>query len=120
MRVLGGGGLCPLLDPPTAFLSAAEVVVAVDGAQPVEIIHGLESMIPADCLFFETETRMTEVRPDPGATAVTLEITGFSMTVTGPENLYPGGEITVPSEDYPCEAIVLEEGSSVIAFPVEQ
>lgn len=119
VRVLGGGGLCPLLEP-IAFLSAAQVVVAVDGAQPIEIIHGLETMVPADCLFFETETRMTEITPDPGATAVTLEISGFSMTVTGPENLYPGGEITVPSEDYPCEDIVLEEGSSVIAFPVEQ
>ena len=120
VRVLGGGGLCALLYPPIAFLSAAEVVVTVEGAQPVEIIHRLESMVPADCLFFESETRMTEVTPDPGATAVALEITGFSMTVTGPESLYPGGEITVPSVDYPCEDIVPEDGSSVVTFPVEQ
>jgi hypothetical protein len=120
VRVLGGGGLCPLLDT-GSFLSVAEVIVTVDGAQPVEINHGLESMVPADCLFFETETRMTEITPDPGAKAVTLEITGFSMTATGlPESLVPGGEITVPSEDYPCEDIALEDGSSVIAFPVEQ
>ncbi len=116
VRVIGGGGLCaPILDPPDAFFSAAEVVVAVDGAQPVAIIHGLESMVPAGC-WFETETRMTEVTPDPDATAVTLEITGFSVTVSG--SLIPGGEITVPNEDYRCEDIVLDDGSSVVAFPV--
>jgi hypothetical protein len=120
VRVVGAGGLCNLLDT-GSFLSVAEVVVVVGGAQPAEIIHELESMVPADCLFFETETRMTEITPDPGATAVTLEITAFSLTATGlPESLVPGGEITLPSEDYPCEDVVLEDGSRVIAFPVEQ
>lgn len=48
-----------------------------------------------------------------------VEITQFAFTVTRlPENLFPGGELTVPNEGYECGDIYLENGSSVIAFPV--
>jgi len=111
--------LCtPLVDPATVFFSAVELVIAVQGADPMEIVHRSDSMIPAGCAF-ETESQITEVTPDPGATTVTLEITHFSLTVSGfPESLVPGGEITFADEDSECGEIRLREGSSVTALPV--
>ena len=101
-----------------AMYSAAEVVLMVQGAEPTEIVHGLASVGPVSRRL-ETDIRTTEMTPDGTAETVTVEITQFSVTITGlPEELFPGGELIFPNEDYECGDIVLREGSSIVAFPV--
>lgn len=98
--------------------SVAELSLAVTGAHPSSIVHTLPEPTP-DYVPLELDTQRTEVTHDRIAARVTVEVAHFSMTVTGlPESLVPGGEITVPSEGYECGDVYLENGSSVIAFPV--
>ena len=90
----------------------------VQGAEPTEIVHGLASVGPVSRRL-ETDIRTTEMTPDGTAETVTVEIAQFSVTITGlPEELFPGGELIFPNEDYECGDIVLREGSSIVAFPV--
>lgn len=111
------GEVIPLL-PSNVVASAAELSLAVTGAHATTIVHTLPEPTPG-YVPLEMDTQMTEVTHDGLAERVTVEITQFSMTVTGiPESLVPGGEITVPSEGYECGDIHLRDGSSVIAFPV--
>lgn len=109
--------LIPAL-PSDVMAATAELVVTVEGAQPTDIVHALTAPT-REYVPLEMETRMTLVTHDGAAPELTVEITRFSMTVTGiPESLVPGGSVTVPSEGFECGDIVLREGSSVIAFPV--
>lgn len=100
-----------------SIVSAATLILTVGGAEPTEIVHALANETPYG--FLEMDTQVTEATHNGTAETVTVEISQFSVTVTGlPENLVPGGEITVPNEDYECGDIVLRDGSSAFVFPV--
>lgn len=100
-----------------SVVSAATLVLEVRGAEPTEIVHSLASVTFGSEL--QMDTQLTEVMHDRASDMITVEVSAFSVTVSNlPENLVPGGELTVPSDDYPCGDIVLQEGSTAIAFPV--
>ncbi|MFZ1865008.1 MAG: hypothetical protein WAU39_12345 [Polyangiales bacterium] len=102
-----------------AVYSSAELLLTVQGAEPTEIVHALASETSVYAPFLETDARMTEITHDAVSDKVTVEIAQFSVTITGlPEELYPGGELIFPNEDFECGDIVLRDGSSVITFLV--
>ncbi len=102
-----------------AVASSVELVLTLQGAEPTDIVHALASETSVYAPFLETDARMTEITHDAVSDKVTVEIAQFSVTITGlPEELFPGGELIFPNEDFECGDIVLRDGSSVVAFPV--
>jgi hypothetical protein len=115
VRIAPDFGIPPFSD---AVASSMELALTLQGAQPTDIMHGLASETSVYATL-ETDARMTEITHDAVSDKVTVEIAQFSVTITGlPEELYPGGELIFPNEDFECGDIVLRNGSSVIEFPV--
>ena len=105
---------------PDGDISELDVVIDIEGATPIGIVHSIEGLPVSPWPILESDVVVTDpIAPSINARKVALRVMSFRILVTDlPEALVPGGEVRVASGEGNCTDFAPVEGSGPVVFPV--